>query len=240
MVKIWLACLIKQQSGENQVIVHSLETLALFGGVEPSADIMTRARAMSTRVVAADGGANWAVERGIVPDAVIGDLDSISDKARAAIGAERLHFVDDQDTTDFEKCLAGISAPLIIGAGFVGARQDHQLACYNALVRAPQQRCVLLSDEELVFLAPPSLRLPLATGARVSLFPFGAVEGISDGLVWEIAGLNFAPDGRIGTSNAAKGPVQLRFTAPKMLVVLPVETLSVVVDALLGTAARWE
>lgn len=222
------------------MIVHSVETVALIGGVKPSDDVLRLALSLAGPVVAADKGANWAVAHSRVPDAVIGDLDSISESARAAIPGERVHFIDCQDTTDFDKCLSMISAPVILGVGFTGKRQDHQMASYNTLVRFPAQRCVLLSDDEIVFLAPPSLRLGLAPGTRVSLFPFGAVEGVSDGLEWEIGGLNFAPDGRIGTSNRAQGPVQLSFTSPKMLMVLPADTLHEVLSALQTTSARWD
>lgn len=222
------------------MIVHSSETLALIGGAKPSEDVLTRTLALSGPVVAADSGADWALDHGVTPQAVIGDLDSISDSARAKIPPSRLHFVDDQDTTDFDKCLSLIRAPVILGAGFTGQRQDHQLACYSSLVRFPTQLCILLSDHEIVFLAPPSLRLALDPGTRVSLFPFGAVEGISDGLEWEIGGLNFAPDGRVGTSNRAKGSVHLGFTSPKMLMILPQETLDIVLPALTEAPARWE
>ena len=67
----------------------------------------------------------------------------------------------------------------------------------------------------------------------------GAVEGLSDGLKWPLRGLNFAPDGQVGTSNAATGPVHLTITAPKMLVMLPVDRLNIVVTALAESAARW-
>ncbi|MFK7940086.1 MAG: thiamine diphosphokinase [Roseovarius sp.] len=222
------------------MIVQSLETLALIGGVDPGPKALDMALQGSETVVAADGGADWALSHDVMPDAVIGDLDSISDAARARIPADRLHFIDDQDTTDFDKCLSQIRAPLIIGVGFTGQRQDHQLACYNSLVRFAHQRCILLSDDELVFLAPPSCRIALEAGTRVSLFPFGAVEGVSDGLEWNIAGLNFAPDGRVGTSNRATGPVHLSLTSPKMLVVLPAATLALVTQAFAATAARWD
>jgi thiamine pyrophosphokinase len=217
-----------------------METVALIGGVKPSEDVLRLALSLAGPVIAADSGADWAMVHGRIPDAVIGDLDSISDSARATIPDADVHFIDDQDTTDFDKCMSLISAPLILGVGFTGQRQDHQMACYNTLVRFPAQRCVLLSDDEIVFLAPPSLLLELAPGTRISLFPLGAVEGVSDGLEWNIGGLTFCPDGRVGTSNRAQGPVQLNFTSPKMLMILPADTLQQVLSALQNTSARWD
>ncbi|QGX97028.1 thiamine diphosphokinase [Roseovarius faecimaris] len=221
------------------MIVNTEETVTLIGGATFDQDMARRALALAPYVVAADGGADAALAHGLRPEAVIGDFDSISEASCAALPEASLHRIDEQDSTDFDKCLRNVSAPLVIGIGFSGDRLDHQLACYNTLVRHPAQRCLLLGREELVFLAPPGCLLPLEAGTTVSLFPMGAVEGVSDGLEWEIGGLNFAPDGRVGTSNRARGPVQLSVTAPKMLVILPEHTLEPVVEALRRTTAHW-
>lgn len=196
--------------------------------------------AIAPGVVAADGGADTALLHGLAPDAVIGDFDSISESARDVIPSTHQHPITEQDSTDFDKCLGNIHAPLIIGVGFSGARLDHQLAAFNTLVRHPARRCILLGEADLAFLCPPSLRLELPLGIPLSLFPMGAVEGLSDGLQWPIAGLNFAPDGRVGTSNRVTGPVFLQMTAPKMLVILPHDTLEQVAAALLDGVAGWD
>jgi thiamine pyrophosphokinase len=222
------------------VIVSKSEPITLVGGAEVTKAQLSRARALAPHVVAADGGADAALAHGVTPEAVIGDFDSLSEAARATLPPASLHRFDEQDSTDFDKCLRSISAPVVLGVGFSGNRFDHQLAAYNVLVRRPAQRCVLLGAEEIAFLAPPSLSLDLAPGCPVSLFPMGAVEGVSDGLRWPIAGLSFAPDGRIGTSNAALGPISLAFTAPKMLVILPESVLETVMAALIAAPARWD
>lgn len=221
------------------MIVHVNEPVTLIGGAAVTKARINRAIALAPEVVAADGGADAALAHGVTPGAVIGDFDSISEAARATIPEGRLHPIDEQDSTDFDKCLRNIRAPLVIGIGFSGDRLDHALAAYNTLVRQPGRRCILLGAEELVFLAPPSVSLDLDPGTRVSLFPMGAVEGVSDGLEWPINGLNFAPDGRVGTSNIATGTVHMSMTSPKMLVILPEHTLEVVVRSFLGTTALW-
>ena len=221
------------------MIVQQSDPITLIGGAEVNNQGLQRALTLAPYTVAADGGADMALMHDVMPGAVIGDFDSISESARQIIPRAHQHAISDQDSTDFEKCLSNIKAPLIIGLGFSGARPDHQLATYNALVRHPHQRCILMGRDELVFLCPPSLRLDLPDGTPLSLFPMAAVEGISDGLKWPIAGLNFAPDGRIGTSNLTIGPVHLSLTAPKMLIMLPQSTLEVVVAALQATVSNW-
>ncbi|MEM7731263.1 MAG: thiamine diphosphokinase [Pseudomonadota bacterium] len=213
--------------------------VTLIGGGEVQADDLNIAMAAAPSLVAADGGADRALALGQTPEAVIGDFDSLTDKARAALPNAALHHDPDQNSTDFDKALGGISAPLVIGVGFLGARLDHQMAAMNTLVRFPKQRCILLGAHEVVFLCPPSFRLDMADDAPVSLFPMGAVEGVSDGLKWPIAGLHFAPDGQVGTSNAAIGPIEIAVTAPKMLLMLPKAVFTAVVGALGQTSSHW-
>lgn len=221
------------------MIVRETEPITLIGGAQIERGHLDAALRLASVVVAADGGADAALAAGLVPRAVIGDFDSISDAARARLPEDILHPMDDQDTTDFEKCLAHVAAPLLVGLGFMGDRLDHHMAACNALVRHTAQRCILMGGADLMFLCPPSLTLPLAEGCRFSLFPMGAVEGASDGLRWPIGGMTFSPDGRVGTSNLAQGAVSLTMTAPKMLVMLPADTLAIVARALRAAPARW-
>jgi thiamine pyrophosphokinase len=190
-------------------------------------------------LVAADGGAARAVALGHEVAAVIGDLDSLDPATRAAIPPQRIHLIPEQETTDFDKCLRSVSAPLVLAVGFTGARLDHGLAAFSSLVRHPHMPCILLGPEDLAFAAPPLLDLDLVPGTRVSLFPMALVTGEAEGLRWPLAGLAFAPDGRIGTSNEAVGPrVRLRFDAPGMLVLLPRDCLEAAISALApGSAA---
>lgn len=216
-------------------IVQSLENVTLLGAGEVNHADLNEALSLAPRLVAADGGADAALAAGIVPDAVIGDFDSISEAAKAAIAPERLHRIAEQDSTDFDKCLAAISAPLVLGLGFLGARLDHQMAALSGVVRQPDVRCVLIGARDVAFLCPPRLVLALPVGARVSLFPMAPVRGESRGLTWPIKGLEFAPDGRIGTSNAAcASKVVLEMDAAKMVVIVPRAHLRAVIAALAG------
>ncbi len=220
-------------------IIHDSRPITLVGGAAFAESALDAALAIGPGVVAADGGADAVLRRGLAPLAVIGDFDSISDGARAAIPAERQHHIPDQDSTDFGKCLALIDAPLILGVGFTGARPDHELAALNALVRHPEKRCVLIGEEMVTFLAPPRISLSLGAGSLLSLFPLGPVEGWSGGLEWPIRGIPFAADGRIGTSNRVTGPVTLGFDAPRMLVLVPRAALAEVCARLVSEPSGW-
>lgn len=202
-------------------LLRTSEGVTLVGGGKVTRVAVNEALTLAPRLVAADGGADRALALGLAPELVIGDLDSISPAAQAALPSDRVHRIADQDTTDFEKCLAAISAPLLLAVGFAGPRADHAMAVWNALVREPRPRTIVIGPRDVIFAAPPRIDLPLRAGTRVSLFPLAPVRGESRGLYWPIAGLAFDPVGRIGTSNRATGPVSLAFEAPGMLVILP-------------------
>ncbi len=221
----------KDSIGIMQVIVDSLQGVTLAGGGPFGKAQLTRAMRFAPRIVGADGGADRLLALGVAPEAVIGDMDSISDQAQARL-AGRLFPIAEQITTDFDKALRSIKAPFVLGIGFAGARLDHGLAVLNALVRAPDQRCLVLSPQDVIFLAPLQMRLNLPLGSRFSLFPMAAVTGESQGLRWPLQGLDFAPDAMIGTSNEVSGPVELRFSARKMLVILPIKSLAAALSGL--------
>ena len=207
----------------------SRQPVTLIGGAPLDSDDLSQALALAPVVAAADGGADTALANGLVPQAVWGDFDSISARARAGIPPENLHPVTEQDSTDFEKCLSRIDAPLVIAVGFAGAHHDHFLAALSTLSRRIGPPCILIAAEDVITLCPPEIALDLRPGTRLSLFPMGPASGYAQGLKWPIDGLDFAPDARIGTSNAATGPVLLQTEGP-MLLILP--------RAHLGTLAR--
>lgn len=219
-------------TAQMKIIVQTEEFVTLLGGgalLEPD---LAEALAIAPILVAADGGADAALENGYKPDAVIGDFDSLSDATRSRLPAERLHLIAEQETTDFEKALQRIVAPLVVAIGFTGARLDHELAAMNTIVRHSHRPVLLVGSHDVAFAAPPKTALSLPNGTRLSLFPLAQTTGQSEGLLWPIEGLKFAPDGPIGTSNQVTGPVRLAFEAPGMLVLVPRSRLTAVIKAL--------
>lgn len=222
------------------MIVDRNAPVTLVGGGEATPEDLYEALTLAPHCVAADGGAALVLEAGKMPEAVIGDFDSLPRGVAARVPDDRLHKVAEQDSTDFAKCLMRIAAPLIVGVGFTGRRVDHQLAALNTLVVFGHQPCVLLGAEEVIFHAPPRLELDLAMGDVVSLFPMQQVQGWSKGLEWPIDGLDFAPGHRVGTSNRVTGPVTLEMDVPGMLVILPRRSIQQVSQRLQQPLpARW-
>lgn len=218
-------------------LVRSTSPLALVGGGPVAAEDIEAARGLTAGFVAADGGAAHLAGRSIQPLAVIGDMDSANADTLAAAGMP-VHRIAEQDSTDLEKCLRAIEAPLLLGLGFLGGRADHNLAAMNALVRHAGAPLVLLGGEDICFRCPETLALDLAAGTRVSIFPMAPITGcLSEGLRWDIDGLAMRPDGQIGTSNIALGGrMRMGFDGPAALVILPRHLLAQVTEALLQGA----
>ncbi|MCR8825940.1 thiamine diphosphokinase [Pseudosulfitobacter koreensis] len=207
--------------------------MTLLGGGSGTAEDVHLARTLAPLCVAADGGALLALQAGVMPDAVIGDFDSLPQDARAQIPPERLYHIAEQSSTDFDKALRSIAAPLVIAVGFTGARVDHQLAAFHVLMAHASRPCIVLGKHEVIFHCPPDLSLPVAAGDVVSLFPMRQVTGRSTGLQWPIDGLAFDPMRLIGTSNRATGPVKLWMDGPGMLCIAPRRILPALVGALI-------
>lgn len=220
------------------LIFQSESGITLAGGAGFDAESLRACMVLAPDLVAADGGANHLDRLGHVPHAVIGDLDSICPDLRQELGA-RVHHIPEQDSTDLDKCLRSVAAPVLLGVGFLGARLDHSVAALTSLARHGRARVVLLGPEDVCILCPPDLTLPLPTGARVSLFPLGLVTGQSEGLEWPIDGIGFAPEARIGTSNRMAADVlRLRVSAPRMVLMLDRAALPALVQAVLQ-APDW-
>lgn len=218
-------------SGAARPALRSAGGVTVIGGGAVSQADLAEALEAAPLLVAADGGADRALALGRMPDLVIGDLDSLTPEARRLIAADRILHVAEQDSTDFAKCLQRIEAPFVIAVGFTGLRLDHTLAALTVMAGHRACPVLLLGSDDVVFLAPPVLRLPLGAGTRVSLYPMGPVRGSSAGLEWPIDGIEMAPGGRVGTSNRATGEVTLRSEGP-LLVMLPRDSLGVALSAL--------
>ena len=220
----------------NSGVFETARPVTLVGGGEATLKDLADARQFAPDLVAVDGGAALCLLAGVMPRAVIGDMDSLDRETESRIPADRLHKIAEQDSTDFDKALRSVSAPLVIGVGFMGKRVDHQLAALNRLVARPDRPVVLIDREDVICHLPPKLSLDLAPDTRVSLFPLASVAGRSTGLVWPIDGIDFAPDGRVGTSNQSRGLVALEMYQPGMILILPRSCLRTVVTALQAVA----
>jgi thiamine pyrophosphokinase len=182
--------------------------LLVIGGAAPApGELLLCARGMHL-VIAADSGYDHCRAAGLVPDLVVGDMDSLSDPdALERLPAARvMRFPRDKDETDTEigmRLLLEKGCTRITIAGGGGGRIDHLLGIAGLFERErPPVRWV--TDREDMHLVEGELFLEGCRGATVSVFPLGAGAGDmrSEGLFWPLSGLEFAR-GSAGISNRA-------------------------------------
>lgn len=199
--------------------------LLVIGGAGPSPARLSECARAAGFIVAADSGLDSCAKAGVVPDLVVGDMDSLSDAALlGGFPPDRvLLFPRDKDETDTEiglRILHERGWGQVTIAGGAGGRIDHLLGVAGLFEReAPPVRWItsredlLLVDGEAVFLG--------WAGSTVSVFPVGERAGQlhSEGLKWPLDGLEFKR-GFCGISNVAQTErVLIRVGFGKLLVV---------------------
>lgn len=155
--------------------------------------------------IAADGGGNSARELGMLPDVVIGDLDSFVPKPSDSFPVVK---DPDQETNDLEKAMKyaltkGIEELIVVGA--TGKRLDHTLKNLSVMKQFNSHfNSIIFRDrycDTFLIESPFSQEFPLHTS--ISLFPLsGTVEGITtSGLKYPLKNGYLKNGERDGSSN---------------------------------------
>lgn len=195
---------------------RQLSRVVIFvNGELPSQDVVKTILQREDRVIAADGGARHAIELGLVPSVVIGDLDSISVKDRRLLESLEVpmsEFPRNKDETDLELALRhalelGGTSILLVGA--LGGRLDHSLGNLALLSDPALAGYDIRCDDgrEEVFFCRESAGIRGRPGDTVSLIPWGqAVRGVrTSGLKWSLDGEVLYPHKTRGISNELTG-----------------------------------
>jgi thiamine pyrophosphokinase len=147
-------------------------------------------------IICADGGTEYALEGGLIPDIVLGDFDSLSPKFQKRLkelGIPLQSFPTDKDFTDSELAIdfatkKGYKDLVFFGA--VGSRIDHFLANITHLVRKIDEgaNVTLVDNTQILYLTNYELDLTGKKGDHVSLIPLIAnVKNITTtGLKWQL------------------------------------------------------
>jgi len=185
--------------------------MAIVGGgvVDPALLIELHRRGVA--LVGADGGGDAIGAAGLTPVAIIGDLDSLTDRAGWEARTRVIH-IPEQITTDFQKALYSTTAPLTLALGMTGKRLDHTLAALSAVLQfAPSRKLMLVDEVDVALAVVGSIGFAAKKGERVSIHPLLPISfKHSAGLFYPMDGLTLEPGGLIGTSNEGTGePVQV-------------------------------
>ena len=177
-------------------------TVILASGTPPSHDIPLGMLRKADRVVACDSAWRTAVALGRMPDAVVGDGDSLGEDGRRELSRYGipLVIVDEQDTNDlckaFRHALSAFrdaDAGDIAILGATGKREDHSIGnIFHLLDFASCARRVSIVTDNGVFepVLPPGREWEAREGAPVSVFaPIPGTAISSNGLEWPLDGV---------------------------------------------------
>ncbi len=187
--------------------------LIIANSILPAQPIVADCLSRADVILCADGGANRARERGLVPDFIVGDLDSILPETRAAFPQAQYIHRPDQNATDLEKTLQfaveqGVQRALLVG--ITGLRLDHQICNLNIAEKFCSRLEIELHDDFGVgiFLnaqqQEAAVRFETFVGQQISLFAFRRAEGIvTEGLKYPLQDEALEWAVRDGLSNEA-------------------------------------
>ncbi len=128
-------------------------------------------------IVAADGGANHLYELDIIPDLIIGDMDSISEEAKIYFQSKStFEKLERQDDTDIEKAVKYLIDQNYTEAYLVscdGFRLDHSINNISHLIKYFDRIKLKFIDSE-TFAVPYANKINLTTqlGETISLYGF--------------------------------------------------------------------
>jgi thiamine pyrophosphokinase len=184
--------------------------VVLIGGAFPERRRVEGWLDASAFVIAADSGLYAAEAYGLVPDLIVGDMDSIGDRSiLSRFPAEKIiGFPEDKDETDSEIGFRmarelGYADIAIVGGG--GGRMDHFIALL-ALFDRPHHPATWLTDADEILAVDSELTIEAEANETLSFFPAGEGECrmTSTGLRWSLDPLTWKK-GDVGVSNRAIG-----------------------------------
>ena len=136
-------------------------------------------------LVALDGGANRFLEFDLIPDVIVGDLDSITTSVlnQCESSGVQIIRIPSQEKSDISKGLQWVQQELpnaridIIGVEI--GRYDHHLAAYSALFECQSSATILLDGWTATRVESNPTTFQVKPGAIISLIAFGSVQDVT-------------------------------------------------------------
>ena len=186
-----------------------MRALIVLGGDAPGRELLERCMRESDLTIAADRGLCAFSGTELLPDLLIGDMDSVPADVLARyegrVPARRLECIkDDTDGVDALDYAIGQGAREITLLGALGGRLDHALANVMLLVRASRRgvRAQLLGERVRIARVEGEEIIEDAVGDTLSLLPLGHARGVTlTGFFYPLFDHTLASDYPLGVSN---------------------------------------
>ncbi len=161
------------------------KTILFLNGDLPSINTVKKYLRKGDYIICADGGANELIKTSIVPDIILGDLDSINKVSlnyfrRKGVEVRK---ISEQVTTDFEKSLLYIIERKlndVIIFGGVSSRPDHTLNNFSILKRYYRILNIKIIDKDYeIYYIKNKDSFATVPGKVVSLMAMPVAKGIT-------------------------------------------------------------
>lgn len=162
-------------------------------------------------VICGDGGANHAYKMDIIPNYILGDLDSIHNKIKSYYENKNVEFIkfpSKKDKTDTEICIDyayHLKATEVILLGALGGRMDHAMANVNLLYYMLKKgiKGSIVNETDSIYISDNELTIKGNKGDNISLIPlYGDVVGVTlENLEYPLNDFTIKKGSSIGISN---------------------------------------
>lgn len=166
------------------------DAVIVAGGEYPTAALPLEIIKNTPYVVCCDGAADAFIATGAIPNAIVGDGDSISAENRAKY-SHLLHIISEQESNDQTKAIRfcmeqGKRRIAIVGA--TGKREDHTIGNISLLIEYARAGMEVYSFTDYGTFIPcnGTTTLPCRKGQQVSIFSITAKELSAEGLLYPI------------------------------------------------------
>lgn len=176
------------------------------------------------KIICCDGSAGNLVSAGYIPDAIVGDLDSLTENLAIRF-ADRIFLDESQDTNDLTKAVQWcreMNYNEIVIVGATGKREDHTIGNISLLAEyAKTMNVKMVTDTGIFIPFLKSCTVQSFPGQQVSLFSIDPETKItSSGLKFPLNGIKIS-NWWVATLNVAPGDsFSLDFSNGKVIVYL--------------------
>jgi thiamine pyrophosphokinase len=142
------------------------KTVIVADGTFPVHEIPLEYLRNASKIICCDGSAENLVYNGFIPDAIVGDMDSLS-KELANTYAERIFQDGNQDTNDLTKAVEWcheMKYDDIIIVGATGKREDHTLGNISLLAE-------YIKDVNVIMVTDTGIFHPFLKSTDIKCFP---------------------------------------------------------------------
>jgi thiamine pyrophosphokinase len=148
-------------------------TVIVADGTFPRHEIPLKCIKDAAKIICCDGSAENLIKAGYIPDAIVGDMDSLNDSIAGRFH-DRIFRDTDQETNDLTKAVGwckerGFNDLVIIGA--TGKREDHTIGNISLLTEYIAELNVkMITDTGILMALRESTSIQSFPGQQISIF----------------------------------------------------------------------